>query len=500
MNQAPNNTEHIPLTVETLLAKYNEDPRSSSGMDTEEFDKLAGIAGDYYEVTAIYEVIAQKQVTLYLNENKLDNSLYMTLKKLNSFVSDDDDNNTVYHIAFLNPYFYALKKNMQFRNRNNKELVTLIFQFLFVQGKEIFLEDRKDRNIGYSKFNTPNVSSTEKPGGTNIKLTFAFTPYVNKQLVNDLIEYANKHYLTSNYYQVLQNNQINALIKADTKNIAQLDLNNTGIIEVNKDFRLFINDYKKPITNEARKCLDLLLIAYSESPQCEGRVQIPLEVYRQRRGFKNISTARKSAYKAITELHAISYEVDEYIKGKRVKSGIINISGGNSLIYNGVIYWDFNPRLLKNTFGMDINKKCFKLDDKKNPNAYNMARFIELNFRRNEGKARVNKISIKTMIENCPDLNATSKSCPRSRRKEKVMHPFLRDLYYVSQNLEFYFDVLDTTGGVVDDPGRLSFSDFQRCYLSIDYSEHPQHADRIARKKTYKKRVKAAKETNKNHD
>ena len=71
MNQAPNNTEHIPLTVETLLAKYNEDPRSSSGMDTEVFDKLAGKANGYYEVGAIYEAIAQKQVTLYLNGNKL---------------------------------------------------------------------------------------------------------------------------------------------------------------------------------------------------------------------------------------------------------------------------------------------------------------------------------------------------------------------------------------------------------------------------------------------
>lgn len=479
-------------TTEELLAAYQADPRSSNGMNITEFDQLCGMEAGY-GLRSIYEVIAKRQVTLFLlNGKKLDNSLYLTTERLNNFFAEDDSDDVRIFATLFNPYFYALKRNAQFRNKINEELINIIFQFLFLKAKEIF---NTKSDIDCSRLELAHISRTKNPGFKQIAIPIAFAQYVDEQLLDSLIEYAQQYYRAKDYYQMPQNERINAVIKAETSTLAQLDLYNTGIIEVNKNFKLYIENYEGPLSNNARKFFDILLMQIYKNPQNGVQVRFSLEEYRQYRNFSSTRIARKSALSAMAELRKLSYEAVEVIRRKNVPSGHISLYGGTALIENGIIKWNFNQDferdLEKRSYLMDINKKCFTFDDHKNPNSYNIARFIDLNYRVNEGTKRVNKISINAMIDNCPDLKSQYQSIQPRRYKEKIMTPFLRDLYHACQAMDYFFDIVDSAERLVDDPYSLSFREFERCYLVIDYSEHPQNKERIARKTTYKNRIKS---------
>jgi len=374
---------------------------------------------------------------------------------INNLYTDYDTQYTRDGMLQYRHFFIPLIKKEQYRNVDHAELVTIIASFL---------HEKKDK-----------IEDIYFPTTADIKLLLIFT---------------NDYFRRKNYHQLPQNSTINKIIKAQTEAQPwQLDITNTATIEIDRNFILQLQNYKGPISASAKILFDILNMEYAKNSDKSGSLQIPLKTYMEYRGTTDINVARRSVVKGMDELKGIVFRAKEKSRGKWKDSGSITLWGGTGYVKNGIIFWNYNVDflpILDNSFIMDLPTSALKYDTRKNPNSYYIARQVAENYRINEGKDREKKISIRTLLNACPELSKLSETeVVKKNPKGRIIEPFLRDLNALN---DCYFDIVNKLGVIVDYPETLPLKDFLECFLKIDYSEYPKHPERITAKITRAKR------------
>lgn len=237
---------------------------------------------------------------------------------------------------------------------------------------------------------------------------------------------------------------------------------------------------------------DALLSKFSQTHT--PTVELPLREYAEMRGLSGskdqLKDLRKEVAADLEALASISYRCKEKVKGKYQDSGIIRINGGTAIIKNGIIRWNFNADLipwLERLPPIDYSRETLKADPR--TNEYYFSRYLDLNYRRNEGKDRAPIIAIKTLLQQSPNIPTVEDvKGGRGSIKQKILSPLFRDLDRIDRLL---YDVLDENKEIVDDPLKCDPETVISAYsIRVDYSDYPTHPQRVKQRERREKAKK----------
>jgi hypothetical protein len=253
------------------------------------------------------------------------------------------------------------------------------------------------------------------------------------------------------------------------------------------------NQSTHTLTATAKKLKDALLKEFADTHSAS--VNIPLREYAELIGKDpnnkgQMDALRRTVVKDLELLKDISAQYYERINGRYTKSGYIELNGGTAIIKGGVIRWNWNQDIipsLEKLAPIDYSAETFLADPF--TAAYDFSFYIDANYRRNESKDTVNKIKIATLLsktDKIPDIDEVKQS--RSSTKTRVIRPFIDALDSLNR---IYYDVYTENGVRVDDPLEMNIEDFRPGYIIIDYSDYPQHPDRIKKRDRKQRQQKA---------
>lgn len=202
---------------------------------------------------------------------------------------------------------------------------------------------------------------------------------------------------------------------------------------------------------------------------------------------------RNEVLEQMEELKPLGYRCRERIGGKWKEAGRIDINGGTAVIVNGVIYWNFNQDLYRQLSlyaPTDYPRELWSVDPR--TNQFFFGRYIAQNRRLNEGKPGRDKIPIKTLISKTPNLPSYDEVMKGNR---DVSGRIIRKTFADLDALEsVYYDVFTADGKRIDNPEDMDYQTFISAYIEIDYSDFPQHTERVKQRQQRQKRLKEAKE------
>lgn len=276
-----------------------------------------------------------------------------------------------------------------------------------------------------------------------------------------------------------------------------------------EDFSLMLANYEKGISTNAKITLDIFLKEFCSNETPDGLIQLPLRDYMEIRGLSDSKTARKQVLYNIEEVKKIRFSCTELNKSSKKKEfmGGIDLYGGTGLIQKGIIRFRFNPDYLRfrnlTHFFINYPKEIYRINVKYFPYSYYFGCYIAENFRMNEGRERVNIISIKTLLEYTPTIPTKDEVSKGNRRYfDRIIEPTIRNLDQLdSIGYDFYpkgkYDEADR----IDDPlsffkGEEGTKEFFNSVIMVDYSNFPTNPERLEKRK--KHLSKQAKTTKKN--
>lgn len=176
----------------------------------------------------------------------------------------------------------------------------------------------------------------------------------------------------------------------------------------------------------------------------------------------------------------------------------IGLGGNVHLVTrDGIICWEWGSLVSayfrKGVREMDISAETFKAEGP----AYHISRYIDVNWRINEGRDRVRKIMLSTLVEvsGLPKISdMREQRISKKRMRERTIIPIFEALDSFDR---FGYDVYTKDGVRIDDPLEMTIEQFEGGYILVDYSEYPQHPDRIKNRAKYTRIAKKKKEKSK---
>lgn len=300
---------------------------------------------------------------------------------------------------------------------------------------------------------------------------------------------------TGSFYQAAQNKITNALPGLFKTGLQMNVLGEaTGTVvgtrkssEVNFILR---NAMTHELRTTATMLLDVLLIDFARTRSAD--VDIPIRQYAQMRGMKLTKSSLDALTKqAAEDLDTLADIKAQYYENRR-PSGHIELNGGTHVIHRGRIIWNWNQHMLptlEKLAPIDYSKETLMADPR--TSTYYFSRYLDVNFRLNEGKDSVNKIKIAKLLSLTPYIPDLDKlRAQRASIKNRAIIPFFRDLDAIER---LYYDVYTADGQRVDDPLEMDANSFKNGYILVDYSDYEGHPERIENREKREKRARQAK-------
>lgn len=314
-----------------------------------------------------------------------------------------------------------------------------------------------------------------------------YAAYIYKQ-VSDLLEKQN-----ATFALVPLNNGMRALAEINT-GIADIDENTKEgkIVVGNVTFEgkvakvstgaLMLNDFFLKETHRTRS----------------ASLAIPLRDYAIIKGRSTakqpLQTLKAEILRQMDELKALRYSCYETVNGKKKYSGQLEINGGTAFVVNGYIYWNYNPdlysQLMAITAPADYPKELWAANPR--TSTYYFGRYIATNWRLNEGKPGREKITMRTLTSKSPNLPTYDEVMKGNRDLTgRIVKKTFIDLDALDT---LYYDFYTAEGEKVENPEKLDYQTFINGYILVDYSEYPQHPDRVKKGQERRKKAREAKE------
>ena len=298
---------------------------------------------------------------------------------------------------------------------------------------------------------------------------------------------------TGSFYLAAQNKITNALpglFKTGLQmNVLGEATGTVGTKKSNEVNFILRNAGTHELRTTAKMLMDVLLIDFAKTHSAD--VDIPIRQYAQMRGMKLTKSSLDTLTKQATEdLDTLADIKAQYYENRR-PSGHIELNGGTHVIHRGRIIWNWNQHMLptlEKLAPIDYSKETLMADPR--TSTYYFSRYLDVNFRRNEGRDSVNKIKIATLLNLTPYIPDLDKlRAQRASIKNRAIIPFFRDLDAIER---IYYDVYTADGQRVDDPLEMDADSFKNGYILVDYSDYEGHPERIENREKREKRAKQA--------
>lgn len=301
---------------------------------------------------------------------------------------------------------------------------------------------------------------------------------------------------TGSFYLAAQNKITNALpglFKTGLQmNVLGEATGTVGTRKSNEVNFILRNAGEHELRTTANMLMDVLLIEFARTHSAD--VDIPIRQYAQMRGMKLTKSSLDTLTRqAAEDLDTLADIKAQYYENKR-PSGHIELNGGTHIIHRGRILWNWNQHMLptlEKLAPVDYSKETLMADPR--TSTYYFSRYLDVNFRRNEGRDSVNKIYIATLLKRTPYIPDLDKlRAQRASVKNRAIIPFFRDLDAIER---IYYDVYTADGRRVDDPLEMDADSFKNGYILVDYSDYEGHPERIENRKKRERKAQQARST-----
>jgi hypothetical protein len=275
------------------------------------------------------------------------------------------------------------------------------------------------------------------------------------------------------YKPLAQNKHTNQLIRAITEGMAPEHINLEG-----NGKRLFADDFELTIEGYTRLArepnvltaifLDCLMLKATQQGLNDTAVRLSLSEYMALRGMTDEKTAREQVATAIKILKGIEFR---FVGGVKKKDWInVSLYGGYSAIKNSIIHFRFNEeffdsyKMTAKSLYMQYPTAVLQLNAKQTPWGYWIGRKLTEHKRINAGNPNEDIISIRALLDSCPDYPTYEAVREKSRHVHKlIIEPFERDITALKNTLTWEY---------IEGSGK-TYADFIDAKIKITWLNYP---------------------------
>lgn len=294
---------------------------------------------------------------------------------------------------------------------------------------------------------------------------------------------------------IRQGSATNALskIRSDRAKVDEI----TGIATIKSgNLKVSLRDFQSiaGFKTSTHKLLDALTRKFTETGAKSPFVTLPLDEYMELRGISDKKEARKQVNADLLTMYNTDLEFTEKRRGAdggwfkmRICDAVGVVKRGNILFSFGSTYYSY---LMRCTI-MPYPKDAFRLDDRKNPNSYYLARRISEHKNMNAGKPNEDIISVETLLAACPYLPkyAEVKDTDRAFGR-RIVEPFERDMNALSSFLSWEYCGKNGSPLPEHDLSMQDYETFAATRIHVFWTgEYPDQTKRLERKEARKRGV-----------
>jgi hypothetical protein len=257
------------------------------------------------------------------------------------------------------------------------------------------------------------------------------------------------------------------------------------------------------LKDTTHRLLDILM---RQLTQGSAIVQIPLDEFMNIRGLVDEKETRKQVNSDLEVLRNLKIASFTESKGKKGTSRVdMYLFGGSAIgISNSIIYFTFSNTAficLKDYPTMALPDALFRIPARYK-HAYGMGRFIYRHKRMNAGKPNENRISVKKLLEACPNI-PRYEDLDKSRGEitRKIIEPFRNNLNALEDCTGLIKCSFCHSGGApltkeeeeIDELEGMPYSLFSELLIEFEFIDYPDQTKRITAKRKYAKKAEAQK-------
>ena len=232
------------------------------------------------------------------------------------------------------------------------------------------------------------------------------------------------------------------------------------------------------LRTSTKKLLDELMIKFTEGNGKSLIVNLSLDEHMNMRGLKDEKEARKQVKEDLETLSNMTLTFNQKIDGKPKDFLNLKIIGTHG-IKNGIISAAFDigfHELILKYQPMPIPQAFLALNDKHNPNAYLLGRRISLHKNMNYGTKNEDIISIRTLLETCPDIPKKEEVAQKDRMyKQKIIEPFEIGMNALEETKIFTWEYCHSKGEPLTDEElkTMDYEVFINLLIKITWTDYP---------------------------
>lgn len=274
----------------------------------------------------------------------------------------------------------------------------------------------------------------------------------------------------------------------------------TGLATItNGNLTVFIEKYNNlagGLRISTHKLLDACTIALTAQNDYRGNgepktlVTIPLEDYMTRCGIPITKPSKDKTRRKVKEdleaLYSTSIEWSEP-SGKNTKDFAKMRICDTIAIKNGKIIMNFSPAIanyLTHAYIMQYPTELFKADER-NPNSYYMGKKIlqHNSIDNNQRKGTANIISIKALLESCPDIPSYEEVIAADRHlDQRIKTPFENALNALNSFIKWEYSNSKGVPLTDEQLQDFNYSVFAECYILFEVLNAPDQSQRMQAK------------------
>lgn len=303
---------------------------------------------------------------------------------------------------------------------------------------------------------------------------------------------------TPSTYTMLRNNvATNILTKIET-NKEKYDFN-TGVLVIELDpLTVILEEYGdgRELRQSTAMLFDLLTVELTRTGAKELSITLDFDDYMRKCGLSDPKSAREQVRADLRTLHNISLSIAKSALTKnKQKTGEYLFHILRKAFYDDkIISVKFDEDFLSimaDSPVMSIDLALFKVDKRRNPNAYYLGRKAHEHKNMNIGKRNEDIIAVKTLLRWCPKIPTYEEVKAGNRHyTDRIIEPFERDMKSLSNIFTWEYCHKNGTPLTDDEQEILDYDTFIKLNVRLFWLDYPDQTQRL---ETKKKKEKAEK-------